>query len=136
MSEEAGDGSEDFEDIDDAGNLEFLFVEAVGVDGDITENVWSAALAQYLDGADGVEHNSIDLSILDVLDGTLAQGDNVAVVDARLHRVACDVAPGSCFLETGHDDVAGRYCCLVVEDLTEASDEIYVKIWCSLPYFH
>lgn len=136
MSEEAGDGSEDFEDVDDAGNLEFLFVEAVGVDGDITENVWSAALAQYLDGADGVEHNCIDLSILNVLDGTLAQGDNVAVIDARLHRVARDVAPGGGFLETRHNDITGRYSCLAIEDLAEASDEINVIIWYSQPHFH
>ena len=43
VSEEAGDGSEDFEDIDNAGEWKFLLVEAIRVDGDVTENVGSAA---------------------------------------------------------------------------------------------
>ena len=45
VSEEAGDGSEDFEDIDNAGKWKFLLVETVGIDGNVTENVGSAALA-------------------------------------------------------------------------------------------
>ena len=38
-SEELGDGSKHFEDVEDASNGELLFVEVLDVDGDVAENV-------------------------------------------------------------------------------------------------
>ena len=92
-SEELGDGSKHFEDVEDAGNGELLFVEVLDIDGDVSEYVGGGAASQDFDGAEGVEDYGVDLAVLDIVDGTLPEGDNVAVVNLWFHRVPCDVAP-------------------------------------------
>lgn len=135
LSEEAGDGSEDFENMEDAGDRELLFVEVVDVDGDVAEDAGSRAFPYYLYGAQGVEDNGVDLAILDIVNSTFAKGYDIAVVYLGFHRVAGDVAPQVGLLETGYDDVTDGNSHLAVEDFAETSDKIYVVVWNSLPYF-
>ena len=132
--EELGDGAQDLEDADDAGDGELLIVE-IGIDGDIAHDFRCAAFAEDLDGAEGVEYYGVDLAVLYVLDVALMEGDDVAVAYLWLHGVSGDVAPEGCFLESWHDDVACRYRCLGIEYLIKTSDEIYIVKWGALPCF-
>lgn len=127
-SEEAADGADDFIDLDDAGDGKLLVFEIGLVDGDEEEGAGLGASAQDLDGADGVEHESVDLAVLDVVDTALAQGYDVAMAYLGLHGVARDVAPHGGLLEAGSDDAESRGGCLVVEDLAEAADEVNVEV--------
>lgn len=135
-SEELGDRSKHLVDFQDPGKRVFLLVEVGHVDGDVSEHVGCGSATQDLDGADCVEHDSINLAVLDIADGTFAECYDIAVVYLRLHRVAGDVAPELCFLETRHYDVTGWYCHLTVEDFVETSDKIDIEVGCSLSYFH
>ena len=132
--EELGDGAQDLEDADDAGDGELLIVE-IGIDGDIAHDFRCAAFAEDLDGAEGVEYYGVDLTVLYVLDVALMEGDDVAVAYLWLHGVSGDVAPDCCFIKSRHDDVACRYGRLVVEDFAESTIEIDIEIRYSLPYF-
>lgn len=134
-SEELGDGANDLEDFLDPSNRIFLFIEVCGIDGDITEHVRAATLSQDLDSADSIEHNGIGLAILDIVNGTFAHCNDIAMIDLWLHRVARDIAPYLCFFEARHNHVAIWYRNLAVEHLIEATEEIHVKIWLSLPLF-
>lgn len=69
----------------DASGGELLLVEVGNVDGDVAEDVGGGATAENLDGAEGVEDNGVYFAILNIGDGALTQGDNVAVVDFRFH---------------------------------------------------
>ena len=84
-SEELGDGSEDFKDVEDARDGEFLFVEVLDIDGDVSEYVGRGSATQDLDGTDGVEHDGIDFAVLDIADRTFAEGYYVAVVYLWFH---------------------------------------------------
>ena len=84
MLKELGDGAEDFEDVEDAGNGEFLVVEG-GVDWHVAEDIGGGTTTENLDGADGVEYDGVDFTILYVLNGALSEGHDVAVIDFRLH---------------------------------------------------
>lgn len=90
--EELGDGAQDFEDAEDAGDGELLVVE-IGIDGDIAHDIRRGSFAQDLDGAEGVEYDGVDFSVLYVLDGALMEGNDIAVAYLGLHGVSCDVAP-------------------------------------------
>lgn len=131
-SEELGDGAYDLEDADDAGDGERLVLEVGLVDGDEEEGVGQRAATEDLDGADGVEDDGVDLAVLDVVDGALSEGDDVAVGDSWLHGVAGDVAPEVGLLESGDDDSEGGEVGLVVEDLVETAEEIDVEVWFAL----
>ena len=84
ISEEFGDRSEDLKDVKDACDGELLIVE-VGVDGDIAEYIRCGTTAEDLDGAERVECDSVDLTVLDIRNGTLPEGNDVAMTDLRLH---------------------------------------------------
>ena len=135
-SEELGDRTKHLEDVEDAGHREFLLVEVLDIDGDVAQHVGGASLTEYLDSAQRIEYHRIDFSVLDIADGTFAECYDIAVVYLRLHRVAGDVAPELCLLETRHYDVTGWYCHLTVEDFVETSDKIDIEVGCSLSYFH
>ena len=90
---ETGDGSEDFEDVENAVDRVFLFVEIIGVDGDVAKYVGRGSTTKDLDGTNGVEHNSVDLTVLDIINSTFTQGYDIAVVDLWFHRMASDIAP-------------------------------------------
>lgn len=131
---ESGDGSENLEDVEDAGYGELLIVE-VGIDWDVAEHVGRGTATEDLDGAECVEHYGVDLAVLDIVDGTLTEGNDVAVIDLRLHGVASDVAPDRRLLEAWHYDVTGGHRRLAVDDLAETSKKIHIEVWFSLPDF-
>ena len=71
----------------------FLFNEILQIDWDETELVRIIRLAQYLDGSYRVKHNSVYFAKLDIIQRTLAKGNDVAMVDFWLHWMTCNIAP-------------------------------------------
>ena len=131
VSEKSGNRSEDLEDVEDAGNWKFLIVE-VRIDGDVTEYVRCTTTPEDFDGTEGVEDYSINLAVLYIVFGALSEGNNIAMTDFRIHRVACDITPDCCFLETWHYYVAIGYYRLTIDNLVESSHKIYIIIRCPL----
>ena len=133
-SEESGDGSEDLEDVEYAGDGKLLIVE-IGIDRDVAEDLVGGTSSDDLDGAEGVKDYGVDFAKLYIVDSAFPEGNDVAVADFRLHRVACDVAPDCRLLETRYNDITCGDCCLTVDNLAEPAHKINVEVWCSLPYF-
>lgn len=112
-------------DLKNAAQWELLFVEFFTVDRDKEEGLFgSSRAAKDLDGADGIEHNSIDMAILDVVEAALAKCDEVTITDERLHGAARATAPeGGMFEAWRHYPIVGIDG-LVVFDFGKTSHEI------------
>lgn len=107
--EELGDASYNLIYVQDTIYWVFLLIVVVFIDRDETQFLWVRRATQYFDGAYRVEHDSVNLSVLNVLQGAFVECDDVAMVNLWFHGVTSDIAPKVCFFKALYYDVVGRY---------------------------
>ena len=135
-SEEAVHAAQDGEYLADHGdgNLLLGILGALIGGNEADESLLMLGHAQALDGTVIVGDDAVYLAGWEVLYGRadLAHGDDVSVVELRLHGVSGDVAPDDSGLVEGCevDEVRGGGG-LVVEHSIKPTDEVYIIVWCA-----